>query len=55
MEIKLRKNINMAVLTNATNLLKAFRELRAALATFVVKGCVHDCMECSVSDAECSN
>jgi len=55
MDIKLKKNINMAVLTNATNLFKTFRESSAALATFVVKGCVQECMECSVSNAECSN
>jgi hypothetical protein len=54
MEIKL-KNINMAVLTSATNLLMAYRESSAALTTFVVTGCVHKCVECSESNAECSN
>ena len=50
MEIELRKNINMAVLTNTTNLLKACRESSAALATVVVvaKGCVHKCVVFSV-------
>jgi hypothetical protein len=38
----------MAVLTNATNWLKACRESSAALAAFVVKGCVHKCVVFSV-------